>query len=142
MMMDYETEFSDNQAITVSAPSDHVIKSVEGRLGEGEPVEVFAEIGEDFAAVGAATLVVGIETDDNEGFASPTTVYQTGAISKDTLKAGYKIPLPPLPDNLEEFVRLYFTVATGPMTAGKIDAGLVLDKTNNIHGFANQYGQL
>jgi hypothetical protein len=79
-------------------------------------------------AAGAGTLTVSLEVDDNSGFSSATTVWTSGAIPKATLVAGYRLPIEYLPKGINErYFRLYYTVATGPMTAGKITAGLMLD---------------
>jgi hypothetical protein len=126
MIIDKENEFCDQQAITVSAPStDYIDLGAAKDAGLGEDLHLCVSVQEDFAAVGAATLTIELQKDDNSGFGSPVSVLKTEAIAKGSLVAGYRRYIP-LPAGLDErYVRPYFTVATGPFTAGKVHAAVV-----------------
>jgi len=123
--------FSVAQALTVTAVSEKWIDfSAYRDIGEGaQSVEVFIAVDEAADAAGAATLTITLECDDNSSFTSATTLATTAAIGKASLVIGYNPP--PLhglkiPSGCERFLRLNYTVATGPLTAGKVTAGLVL----------------
>lgn len=127
MILDTENMFSDDQAITVTAASTNVIDlGVDRDIGKGVPVPILIQATEAFTAAGAATLQVDLETDDNEAFSSASTIWTSGAIGKATLVAGYKFAINYVPRENERYLRLNFTVTTGPMTAGKITAGITM----------------
>lgn len=132
MIMDKENLFSDDQAITVTADSTNVINLGVDNIGKGEPIEILCQVTEAFAAAGAATLQAQLETDDNAAMSSSTVVWDSGAIGKASLVVGYEFTITFVPKaGMEQYAGLVFTVATGPMTAGKITAGLIKDRQNN-----------
>jgi len=131
MILDKEQLFSDAQAITTTANSTNVIDLLKDRdIGVGHPVGVLIQVVTTMTAAGAATLTVTIETDDNASFSSATVLYTSGAIAVADLIAGKRPWLLWFGANNERYIRLVYTVATGPMTAGAVTAGL-------IEGFQN-----
>lgn len=133
MILDKGNLVSSAQAVTSSAGSTDVIDLSQARaIGDGEELEFFVNVDTAATAAGAATVTFQVQTDDNSAFSSPTTLIQTDAIPKATLVAGYQIKIP-LPDGAtpERYLRLYYSVATGPLTAGAFTAGLVLDAQNS-----------
>lgn len=133
MIIDKQNTLSDGQAITATANSTNVLDlGNTSRSDEGAPTILLAQVEEAFTAAGAATLTVTLETDDNESFSSATVLLSTAAIPKATLVRGYQLPISFLPANVERYIRLVYTVATGPMTAGKINAGIVLARQTNV----------
>lgn len=133
MIFDRQTLLSDQQAITVTAPSTNVIglgpkaTGLVRDIGKGKQIPLLIQVTEAFAAAGAATLTVTLETDDTAGFGSPTVVWTSPAIPKATLVPGYVIIPEYIPRGTnEEFLRVNYTVGTGPMTAGKIVAGVTM----------------
>jgi hypothetical protein len=144
MIFDAQNLFSDAQAITASAASTNVIDfgqagkpigaaaNIRKDLGRGGKVDVRVQMVEAALAAGAATLTIDLQTDDNEAFASPKVAWTSGPIPKAQLVAGYVFPLEFFPRGTDErFARLYYTVATGPLTAGKITAGVVAASEDN-----------
>ncbi|NTZ90462.1 Bbp16 family capsid cement protein [Agrobacterium tumefaciens] len=144
MIFDAQNLFSDAQVITASAPSTNVIDfgasgkpvgaaaNIRKDLGRGSKVSLRVQMIEAALAAGAATLTVELQTDDNEAFSSPKTVWTSGAIGKASLVAGYVFPIDYLPRGTDErYARLNYTVATGPLTAGKITAGVVAAGEDN-----------
>jgi len=134
MIIDKQNLFSDEQAITATANSTNVIDlgPANGNVHDGgEPLHILAQVLEAFTASGSATLTITLETDDNDSFSSATVLLSTAAIPKATLTAGYQLPISFLPANAERYVRLVYTVATGPMTAGKITAGITGPRQTN-----------
>lgn len=145
MIFDKTLQLSDQQAITVTAPSTNVLDllatgtpykhagALKRDLGVGALVKFLIQVTEAFTAAGAATLTIDLEVDDNEAFSSARVVWSSGAIGKATLTAGYQPSIVNyLPKGVNErYFRLNYTVATGPMTAGKITAGVVADVQTN-----------
>lgn len=138
MFIDKELTFSDKQAVTASAASSNYYN--QGTIADLGMSNALLMLGfyEDFAATGAATLTVSIQTDDNNTFSSPKTVSSQQYAIAD-LKAGkqYFLPLPIGTD--EKYIRVFYTVATGPFTAGKITATIV-DKPQYARTYAAQTG--
>jgi len=128
MLLDKQLMFSDAQVVTVTAVSTHVIDvglTKDVGIPDGELL-IFAKVdGVAVTAVGAATVTVTLETDDNVAFSTPTVLFTTIAIPKATLVAGYFLVAKALPRGCEQFLRLNYTVATGPLTAGTVTAGIV-----------------
>jgi hypothetical protein len=121
-------------AITASAASTNTLDMLNARdiaIGgnmDQDPL-VVVTVGVTFTAAGAATLTIQCQASvDN---ASWTTVSQTDAIPKANLTAGTVIKLPlglqqPQSAGIPRYYRLNYVVATGPMTAGQIEADLVI----------------
>ncbi|RVD42870.1 hypothetical protein EN742_06540 [Mesorhizobium sp. M4A.F.Ca.ET.020.02.1.1] len=138
MIFDMQTLLSDAQAITVTAVSSNIIDlgpinaGFARDAGKGKPTPLRIQVTEAFAAAGAATLVVALEVSDDAAFTSPVQVWTTAAIPKATLVPGYVI----VPEHItrrtnKRYMRLTYTVATGPMTAGKITAGVTMGNQSN-----------
>lgn len=144
MIFDRTALLSDAQAITTTAASTNVIDlgppstaprhaaSLRRNLGIGACIPFLIQVVETFTAAGAGTLTVALQTDDNEAFSSPTTVWTSPAIALADLVAGQNLGVVNyIPKGIndkgitERYFRLNYTVATGPMTAGKITAGVV-----------------
>lgn len=144
MIFDDTLLLSKAQAITATAPSTNVIDllaagraprhaaDLKRNLGIGAMVPFLIQVMEDFTAAGAGTLTVSLQASADEAFTSPTTVWSSGAIAMADLKAGQNLGLVNyLPKGVngkgltERYFRLLYTVGTGPMTAGRIQAGVV-----------------
>ena len=129
MLYDLENLFSNNQAITADAASTNVLTLASGQLKEvafGTPIPLRIQVTETF--VGAASLEIKVQTDDNEAFSSAKTLATTGAISASDLVGGYVAPINFIPKGNEGYMRLYYdiTAASGSsVSAGKITAGIV-----------------
>ena len=134
MLLDKETQFSNRQAITASAPSTNHINlqptgrrphsnTVVGRdLGMSD-IPLLIQVTDSFT--GGTSVQVSVQTDDNAAFTTPTTVIQTAAIPVADLKAGYQFTIDDFPIGVrEQYVRLYYTVVGTP-TAGTITASAV-----------------
>lgn len=133
MIFDKTTLLSDQQAITATAASTNVIDlgpiktGIVRDVGKGADCPLLVQVTEAFTAAGAATLTITLECDDNEAFSSAKTLWTSGAIPKATLVAGYVVLPEYLPRGTNErYIRMNYTVATGPMTAGKIVAGITM----------------
>lgn len=129
MLMDRQNLFSSAQAVTASAASTDIIDLGSSRdVGAGEALEVIVVVDASFTAGGAATLDVALQTDTSSGFGSAVTLLSTGATALASLAAGSSIARFKVPRGTLRYLRLYYTVATGPMTAGTITAGISLGR--------------
>lgn len=137
MIMDRTLLFSDGQAITATAASTNVVDlgatgTVYGAsspmvrdIGGGAKVPLYVGVTQSFNNL--TSLTITIETDDNAGFSSATTVWTSPAYTLAQLATGAKYLLPdvlPMGTN-ERYVRLKYTVAGTAPTLGKITAGVV-----------------
>ncbi len=141
-MKDAQNLFSDAQAITASAASTNFLNLGTPETPPGSPAPLTRDIGggnnqpllievtETFA--GATSLEVSLEVDDNSSFSSAKTVGTTGAIPVADLVQGKILPLNMVPVGADEqYMRLQYTVAGGPFTAGSVVAGLVTQVHTN-----------
>lgn len=143
MILDKRLQLSDSQAVTASAISS-VIDLGAGAtpantltdIGNGEPLLVLVTVTEAATAWGAATVTFSLESDSTADLATSATVHAaTAAIGKATLALGYQfvIAVPPA-KTYERYLGVRYTVATGPLTAGKFDTRIirVSDHQNSI----------
>lgn len=148
MILDSQSLFSNQQAVTTTANSTNVIDLVAKRdLGRGDPIDFGVIINQTFTAGGSATLTAAIVTADTADLATnPTVLAQTDAIPVAQLTAGTQLLRTSVPisrNNPQRYLGVVYTVATGPMTAGKVTSGLWLDQQafnayprgDNVSGF-------
>jgi len=132
MIYDKLNTFGTAQAVTTSAASTDVIDLGAVRdIGNGEPLELVILVGTTVTADGAATVTFDLQTDDDSGFGSAATLASSGAIGKASLTAGTEVLRIKVPLNVERYLRVYYTVATGPLTAGTFTAFLAHDRQVN-----------
>jgi len=131
MYQDKLLMFSEAQAITATARSTNVIDMLAAAndIGTGEPLYIAITCSEAFTAAGAATLTITIETDNNAAHTSAGVIFTSTAIGKASLTLNMEPIYLPVPAGhvvlWERFWSLNYTVATGPMTAGILTAGVV-----------------
>ena len=127
MILDKQNEFCDQQAVTATAVSTNAFDLGSVRhLGDGDPLVIHILVEEAATAAGAATVDFQVVTDDNASLSSPAVIISSEPIAKATLVIGYEINLPLPPGaTYERYLGVQFTVATGPLTAGKFTAHLV-----------------
>lgn len=126
MLRDAQWMLSDQQAVTTAAATASTnIYDTRGPapadLAIGEELYLVCIVRETVTSAGAATVTFGIQTDDNSGFSSATTLYTTAAIGKATLVAGYRVFAIKVPYGCERYIRGLITVGTADLTAGKFD---------------------
>lgn len=145
MIFSAQQLFSDDQAITASADSTNVIDlgvagtpygaaaALNDDIGKGAPVPLLVQVTTAMAAAGAATLVVNISTGATAALG--TTIAASAVIPVADLVAGYQIPIQFLPNKItERYLGIEYVVATGPMTAGNVTAGITMGNQTNITG--------
>jgi hypothetical protein len=131
MILDTLLLFSNEQAITADAASTNVIDLGADRdLGVAD-IDLICQVSTTLDSTGeAATLTVSLQTDSDEAFGSPTTLFATAAIAEATLVQGYYIIKMKLPQVTERYLRLYYDRGTEDFTSGKVTAGLLTGKQN------------
>lgn len=120
-------------AITVTRDSTNVLDLRNARdLGNTTPpLRLAVFVTEGFTAGGAGTLQVAFQGSvDNITY---TTYAQSDAYALAQLAVGNRLlaidwPMRPGGAALPSYVKLVYTVATGPMLTGKVFAGIVLDR--------------
>ena len=70
---------------------------------------------------------MSLETDALSDFSSPSARYVSAAVGKAALTAGAKPVTVQVPHGVERYLRVYYTVASGPLTAGTFSAFLTKD---------------
>jgi len=129
MFYDFHNTFDVAAAITVTRNSTNVIDLLRANqdIGAGVPLQIMVSVTTTFTAAGAATLQIALVTDDNAALTSPATLQdQVAVIAVATLVAGFEVPFFIHPSGImERYLGIVYTVATGPMTAGAIQAGVL-----------------
>lgn len=131
MFIDKLLQVSSEQAVTASAASTDVIDFGQANpdVGMNDRSQMVITVDEAATAAGAATVAISVQDSaDNSTFAD---VAVTVAIPKATLVAGYQHVIP-MPTKLRRYCRVYYTVATGPLTAGKFSAQIVTGIQQNV----------
>lgn len=148
MMLDVETLFSDDQDLAQDAgtydSTNAILQKTGGTIpglggtakddiGDGGQAKVLCQITETFTSAGAATLAVSlVYADDAALDTNVVTVQSTGTIALASLVAGYEfavggtIPRGRIPAG--KYLGLNYVIGTATTTAGKVTAGLVIDK--------------
>lgn len=135
MILDKNLMFSEDQdlaQVAGSYASTNVIDLQDVKKGEGTPIEVLCQITETFTSGGAATLTVALQTDDNASFSSATTYTIESTVALASLVAGKQFAIRILPNNMERYARMYYTIGTATTTAGKMSSGLGSDLQTNM----------
>ena len=132
MFIDKLLQVSTNQAVTASAASSDVIDfgQANPNVGLNDRSSMVITVSESAAAAGAATVTFSVQDSaDNATFAD---VAVTAAIGKASLAAGQQVVIP-MPTKLRRYCRVFYTVGTGPLTAGKFSAQVVTGIQQNTH---------
>lgn len=133
MYIDRQNLFGQDQAVTGSAATtDYIDLGAARDIGNGERPEILVLCTEAVTAAGAATVTVALQSDDNASFSSPANLVLSDAIPKASLVAGAQVLRVPVPYGTERYLRLFYTVVNGPLTAGKFTSGLVPLRQANV----------
>ena len=136
MIMDHELLCSEDQTLAFNvgnAASTNYIDLQKAGIGKGEPIKVFCQMTADFDSTGdTGTLKVFLQSDSDSGFATNLISHvDTGALAQATCVKGYRPIDIYLPNNVQRYVRFYYTIGTANGTGGTITAGLVMDQQTN-----------
>lgn len=145
MIIDNTLVLSDSQPVTATAASTNVWNTLAQGTPYGWLTPYGRDQGEGFMDIPLAiqvteafnnltSLQVSVETDDNSAFSSPATVYTGSAVPLASLVAGYRFPLQDVPKGqIEQYVRLKYTVVGTAPTTGKIFAAVTAGNQSNTH---------
>lgn len=135
MITDRENMFSVNQAVTTGATAgtDVIDLSVNNDLSRGGPIRATAQVRTAFTSGGSGTLRTKLVESAAADLSNPTTLWEApAAVAVASLVAGHKLMDVVLPRTSKRYLGVIYTVATADMTAGNIDAGLVLNTETPI----------
>lgn len=141
MILDLQSKFSDAQAVTVTAISTNVLDlrnaAAPALVDEGmsgPETWLVIHVPTAFTAAGAATMTITVESDSTANLATAPVVHFTSpAIPVASLVAGYNAVKVQLPSaDYKRYLGIRYTIATGPMTAGAINAFLTPDLQRNV----------
>lgn len=126
-MMDRETLFSNDQAITASAASTD--KYDQGNAqGDGSGRVLKITVTETFATLTSLTFQLRHDTASDMGTA--VVALATPAIAAASLVAGADFEIP-LPKGLNRYLDVNYVVGGSNATAGKIKAGIVINNDSD-----------
>lgn len=131
MIIDKLLQVSDAQAVTASAASTDVIDFGQANPDVGMDGLSMMAITTNVAAAAAGAATVTFSVQDSADNSTWADVAVTAAIPKATLVAGYQHVIP-MPTKLRRYCRVYYTVATGPLTAGTFSAQIVTGIQQNV----------
>lgn len=145
MILNVEEEFSDKQAITVTAISTNQIDlgvpgtpyGAQGPLnrdiGKGIPVPILIQVTEAFATL--TSLTVEIVVADNSALTTNDKVIASEVIAAADLVVGKATYLQYLPNGVDQrYLGLRYTVTGSDATAGAITAGITWGNQTNLTG--------
>jgi len=123
-ILDYENEFSDAQAVTVTAAStDYVdLTNTDPQYVGGIDTLLIVRVNTLFA--GGTSIIASVETDDNSSFSSAATVVTGATVLTAAAVAGKTLLAFNLKNaDLERYIQVKYTVS-GTMSAGAVNAYL------------------
>jgi len=125
MLKDFSLELAQLQEVLSSEESDYYIPEG-GKSSILEGLYMVVQVKTAFAGQGNTKLTVALQSDSVATFnsAALTTVVATAAIDEADLTANTIVAVVPVTGKLLEFIRAYFTVTAGPMTAGTVNVFL------------------
>jgi hypothetical protein len=137
MIIDKYNVFSDAQEETTVAThdSDNVVDLGADGDALARPMRLHVQVPTAVTSSGAATVQFKLMTSSDNGVAdSYTTLWDSGAIGKDTLTQGHKVTGPAgvvVPGNCERYLKAQIIVGGAALTAGAFDIFLSPDGDSN-----------
>lgn len=120
------------QSVTATAASTDVLDlgplthgNTRRDIGAGEPLYLVIAVLVAAAAAGAATVNFQLQTSDDN--ATWVTLFDSGSVALADMTAGKRPVAVAVPRGVRRYLRVNYSVGTGPLTAGTFWAGLVKD---------------
>ena len=134
MIRDAYLQFSDAQTLTVTAASTSHVDQLAANDSVASGARIKVRVNTAFTTGDSATLVVALETDSDNGFATDLkTLISTGTLAVTDIDAiGDNILDAQVPQTALRYLRVKYTVGVGSFSAGKIDAEIVLDTNKTM----------
>lgn len=146
MIADAQLQLSAAQAVTASAVSTNTIDLGTARDLGAADLNIVITVDEAATAAGAATVQFQVISSAAANLGSPTVLAQTDAIAKTELTLGRRPIVLEVPRAImlaqpigQRYLGLNYVVATGPLTAGKFTANVVLDVQDISKYYASGY---
>ena len=118
MIIDKDFLFSEKQAVTASAASANAIDMGAAGDAVGQELTIHAVVTTAFATLTSLTIKVQTSANNSDW----TDVVLSPAIAAASLTAGKEVFAIRVPQGLNRYVRLHYTVTGSNATAGKITA--------------------
>lgn len=127
MITDEKLIFSEEQAVTVTAVGTNVIDTgaPDSKIGDGTPVYLNCVVDTAFAS-GGGSGTLSFSLQDSADNSDYSDVIIASAINEADLIEGKRVLKTALPNGLRQYLRVNYTVASGPFTAGKVNTFLSL----------------
>lgn len=138
-VLDKNLQFSDSQALTVTADStNHYDATTDRDIGPGEPLAMVIYFETVLGGTSTPTIKIGIETDDNNSFSSGTVISESQVVAAADIAVGDKVVIP-LPMENERFIQLIYTL-TGTSPTMTLSSYLMpLSSVTNQRYLPNNY---
>lgn len=133
MILDYQLMFADAQAVTASAASTNIVDlTAAGDILEDLNLVVRCDTTAT-SANGTATVTAKLQTATDSAFTTPVDLYVSPAFTISQLNANTNLVKTCVPcTGVLRYLRVYFTVGTQNLTAGKFDAFLTPQIETNL----------
>lgn len=135
MIIDNNLRVSNAQTVTSTAVSTDSIDLSQARdIGEGQDLFMHFTVTEAVTAAGAATVEFQVIGSANSNLSSGVVIGSSGPIGKASLIVGARVAVrinPQIGSNAYRYLGANYSVATGPLTAGKFTADVVYDIQDN-----------
>lgn len=136
MIIDYENELSNAQAVTNTAASTNYIDFGDAKdHAKGNPLMLEIVVDTAAASAGASTVDFALEFDTTTTFTPDKSIPLATGIAKATLVAGYVVYRGSIPEyGAYRYMQLKYTVNTAGLTAGAFSARIVEAFQSNENG--------
>jgi hypothetical protein len=133
MFIDNSLVMANAQVVTTTAASTSFIDTLAAGDSFYPGARFFALVDTAIVGQGATTVSVILQTDSDSGFATAEVDLLTSpAIVETTLVAGAVLIDAVIPFGCKRYLRAYWTVASGPVVTGKLDARIVLSTDRTL----------
>lgn len=128
MYLDKKLMFSEAQALTdTDSASTNILDLGLGDAGRSE-LGVYVRVNTAFAD--GTSVLIKLQTATDEAFTTPIDLPLQQTVLTAALTANAEVLKGKVPHGCKRYLRLYYDV-TGTFSAGKFDAGLIIDRQAN-----------